>query len=139
MRWDYLYPAIMICMTPMAVQTPDRDRVSLRKHADTLCSNYYGLRTQFDFYRFGSRDQRDQRQLVGPGSNADRVLHGGQFGKDSSSTSPAGQMSPRNLLVTTVCDELRLATNFRSKVVELPEGPGRYSPGRTQRQYRLLV
>jgi predicted AlkP superfamily pyrophosphatase or phosphodiesterase len=30
------------------------------------------------------------------------------------STSDAGQMSPRNLLVTTVTDELRLATNFRS-------------------------
>jgi Type I phosphodiesterase / nucleotide pyrophosphatase len=26
-------------------------------------------------------------------------------------------MSPRNLLVTSVCDELRIATNFRSKVV----------------------
>jgi predicted AlkP superfamily pyrophosphatase or phosphodiesterase len=26
-------------------------------------------------------------------------------------------MSPRNLLVTTVCDELRIATNFRAKVV----------------------
>ncbi len=33
------------------------------------------------------------------------------------SPSKAGQMSPRNLLVTTVGDELRLATNFRSKVV----------------------
>ena len=31
--------------------------------------------------------------------------------------SKAGQMSPRNLLVTTVTDELRLATNFRSKVI----------------------
>ena len=28
-----------------------------------------------------------------------------------------GQMSPRNLLVTTIGDELRMATNFRSKVV----------------------
>ncbi|HEX7691163.1 MAG TPA: alkaline phosphatase PafA [Sediminibacterium sp.] len=28
-----------------------------------------------------------------------------------------GQMSPRNMLVTTICDELRLATNFRSKVI----------------------
>ncbi len=28
-----------------------------------------------------------------------------------------GQMSPRNLLVTTIGDELRLATNFRSKVI----------------------
>ena len=28
-----------------------------------------------------------------------------------------GKMSPRNLLVTTVTDELRMATNFRSKVV----------------------
>lgn len=28
-----------------------------------------------------------------------------------------GQMSPRNLLVSTITDELRLATNFRSKVV----------------------
>lgn len=29
----------------------------------------------------------------------------------------AGSMSPRNMLVTTVCDELKLATNFRSKVI----------------------
>ena len=28
-----------------------------------------------------------------------------------------GKMSPRNLLVTTITDELRIATNFRSKVV----------------------
>jgi predicted AlkP superfamily pyrophosphatase or phosphodiesterase len=33
------------------------------------------------------------------------------------SPSMAGRMSPRNLLVTTVTDELRLATNFRSKVI----------------------
>jgi hypothetical protein len=33
------------------------------------------------------------------------------------STSVAGQMSPRNLQVTTITDELRLATNFRSKVI----------------------
>ncbi|WP_448701104.1 alkaline phosphatase PafA [Mucilaginibacter sp. AW1-3] len=33
------------------------------------------------------------------------------------STSRAGEMSPRNLLVTTVTDELRFATNFRSKVI----------------------
>lgn len=33
------------------------------------------------------------------------------------SPSTAGKMSPRNLLVTTVTDELRLATNFRSKVI----------------------
>ena len=29
----------------------------------------------------------------------------------------AGEMSPRNLLTTTITDELRLATNFRSKVI----------------------
>lgn len=29
----------------------------------------------------------------------------------------AGKMSPRNLMVTTITDELRLATNFKSKVV----------------------
>jgi predicted AlkP superfamily pyrophosphatase or phosphodiesterase len=34
-----------------------------------------------------------------------------------SSSVGAGKMSPRNLLVTTICDELRLATNFRSKVI----------------------
>lgn len=28
-----------------------------------------------------------------------------------------GKMSPRNMLATTICDELRLATNFRSKVI----------------------
>jgi predicted AlkP superfamily pyrophosphatase or phosphodiesterase len=33
------------------------------------------------------------------------------------STSDEGKMSPRNLLVPTVTDELRLATNFRSKVI----------------------
>lgn len=32
-------------------------------------------------------------------------------------TSSAGKMSPRNLLASTITDELRLATNFRSKVV----------------------
>lgn len=31
--------------------------------------------------------------------------------------SAAGKMSPRNLLATTVTDELRLATNFQSKVI----------------------
>lgn len=31
--------------------------------------------------------------------------------------STAGQMSPRNMRVTTITDELRLATNFRSKVI----------------------
>ena len=33
------------------------------------------------------------------------------------STSVAGKMSPRNLLTNTVTDELKLATNFRSKVI----------------------
>jgi len=33
------------------------------------------------------------------------------------STSPAGRMSPRNLLASTITDELKLATNFRSKVI----------------------
>jgi predicted AlkP superfamily pyrophosphatase or phosphodiesterase len=33
------------------------------------------------------------------------------------STSAAGKMSPRNLLATTITDELKLATNFRSKVI----------------------
>jgi predicted AlkP superfamily pyrophosphatase or phosphodiesterase len=33
------------------------------------------------------------------------------------SNSALGKMSPKNLLVTTVCDELRLATNFKSKVI----------------------
>lgn len=34
-----------------------------------------------------------------------------------SSTVAAGAMSPRNMLVTTICDELKLATNFKSKVI----------------------
>ncbi|WP_158825494.1 alkaline phosphatase PafA [Mucilaginibacter lacusdianchii] len=33
------------------------------------------------------------------------------------SPSKAGQMSPRNLLASTITDELKLATNFRSKVI----------------------
>ncbi len=32
-------------------------------------------------------------------------------------TGTEGQMSPQNLLVTTICDELKLATNFKSKVI----------------------
>ena len=37
--------------------------------------------------------------------------------KTVGSSSALGKMSPKNMLVTTICDELRLATNFRSKVV----------------------
>ena len=33
------------------------------------------------------------------------------------SNSALGQMSPKNLLVTTIGDELRLATNFKSKII----------------------
>jgi len=33
------------------------------------------------------------------------------------SSSKAGEMSPKNMLVTTIGDELRLATNFKSKVI----------------------
>lgn len=33
------------------------------------------------------------------------------------STSTAGKMSPRNMLTTTVTDELKLGTNFKSKVI----------------------
>lgn len=36
-----------------------------------------------------------------------------------SNTVDVGKMSPKNLLVTTVTDELRLATNFRSKVIAI--------------------
>lgn len=37
--------------------------------------------------------------------------------KTVGSTTAAGEMSPRNMLSTTVSDELKLATNFRSKVI----------------------
>lgn len=37
--------------------------------------------------------------------------------KTVGSSSSAGEMSPRNLLSTTMTDELKLATNFRSKVI----------------------
>lgn len=33
------------------------------------------------------------------------------------SNSSQGKMSPKNLLVTTICDELRAATNFKAKVI----------------------
>ncbi len=36
-----------------------------------------------------------------------------------SSSVSAGKMSPRNMLTSTMCDELRLATNFRSKVIAI--------------------
>lgn len=37
--------------------------------------------------------------------------------KTVGSTSDMGLQSPRNLFTTTICDELRLATNFKSKVI----------------------
>jgi predicted AlkP superfamily pyrophosphatase or phosphodiesterase len=37
--------------------------------------------------------------------------------KTVGSTSTAGEMSPRNMLSSTITDELKLATNFRSKVI----------------------
>lgn len=37
--------------------------------------------------------------------------------KTVGSNTNAGQMSPRNMLVTTITDELKLATNFKSKVI----------------------
>lgn len=37
--------------------------------------------------------------------------------KTVGSNSTAGQMSPRNLLTSTIGDELRMATNFKSKVI----------------------
>ena len=37
--------------------------------------------------------------------------------KTIGSNTDAGKMSPKNLLVTTIGDEMRLATNFRSKVI----------------------
>jgi predicted AlkP superfamily pyrophosphatase or phosphodiesterase len=37
--------------------------------------------------------------------------------KTVGSTTTAGQMSPANMLTTSICDELRLATNFKSKVI----------------------
>src|SRR5688500_14167902 len=33
------------------------------------------------------------------------------------SSNALGKMSPKNMLVTSICDELRLATNFKSKVI----------------------
>lgn len=39
--------------------------------------------------------------------------------KTVGSTSREGLMSPKNLLVTTVTDELRMATNFKSKVISI--------------------
>lgn len=37
--------------------------------------------------------------------------------KSVGSDSKAGMMSPRNMLVTNMCDQLRLATDFKSKVI----------------------
>ena len=37
--------------------------------------------------------------------------------KGVGATGIVGEMSPRNMLVTTICDELKLATNFTSKVI----------------------
>jgi predicted AlkP superfamily pyrophosphatase or phosphodiesterase len=53
-------------------------------------------------------DQKDQRYVYCTGDTAAKTV---------GSNTDAGQMSPVNLLSNTVCDELRLATNFRSKTI----------------------
>lgn len=49
------------------------------------------------------------------------------------SNSPLGQMSPKNLLATTIGDELRLATNFKSRVygIALKDRGGILAAGRS--------
>jgi predicted AlkP superfamily pyrophosphatase or phosphodiesterase len=37
--------------------------------------------------------------------------------KTVGSNSDAGQMSPKNMLTTSICDELRISSNFKSKVI----------------------
>ncbi len=37
--------------------------------------------------------------------------------KTVGSNTDAGQMSPKNMLTTSICDELRIASNFKSKVI----------------------
>ncbi|OYU54578.1 MAG: alkaline phosphatase family protein [Chitinophagaceae bacterium BSSC1] len=37
--------------------------------------------------------------------------------KTVGSTTDAGQMSPKNMLTTSICDELRISSNFKSKVI----------------------
>ena len=41
--------------------------------------------------------------------------------KTVGSSTRAGEMSPKNMLVTTITDELRLATNFKSKVIGISQ------------------
>jgi predicted AlkP superfamily pyrophosphatase or phosphodiesterase len=53
-------------------------------------------------------DQKGQRYVYCTGDTSAKTV---------GSTTDAGQMSPVNLLSNTVCDELRLATNFRSKTI----------------------
>ncbi len=56
------------------------------------------------------------------------------------SDSKAGKMSPRNLWVTTIGDELRLATNNRSKVVGVAlKDRASILPAGHNRQWCLLV
>ena len=51
--------------------------------------------------------------------------------KTVGSNTTAGLQSPRNLLTTTIGDELRLATNFRSKVIGIAlKRPREYFTGR---------
>ncbi|HEX5654714.1 MAG TPA: alkaline phosphatase PafA [Chitinophagaceae bacterium] len=53
----------------------------------------------------------DRQQMRGVYCTEDKTV------KTVGSGSALGLQSPRNLLVTTICDELRLATNFKSKVI----------------------
>lgn len=54
----------------------------------------------------------DNQLMKGVYCSEDKTVNGvgGKSAED-------GQMSPRNMLTTTICDELRLATNFQSKVI----------------------
>ncbi|HJS55261.1 MAG TPA: alkaline phosphatase family protein, partial [Chitinophagaceae bacterium] len=53
-------------------------------------------------------DEAEQREIY---CTEDKTV------KTVGSATSMGLQSPKNLLVTTICDELRLATNFQSKVI----------------------
>jgi predicted AlkP superfamily pyrophosphatase or phosphodiesterase len=53
-------------------------------------------------------DQKEQRFVYCTGDTSVRSVGG---------TTDAGQMSPVNLLANSICDELQLSTNFRSKTI----------------------
>ena len=107
------------------IPTPHARRLQLQPMPNQLHPCHHSRRSLRHLHWSASCSQRNHRKLLRNQRQLHLLLHRhhrswlgtkNKDGQDDPNAS-AGKNSPRNLLVTTIGDQLRLATNFRSKVI----------------------